>query len=252
MNPIELFGIGLAAGSLGALLGIGGGAVLVPGLTLVAGLPLRSAVGASLVCVVATSVSGSAVYLWKDRVDLEVAVRLQAFTVVGAVAAGLVAASVPPGPLYLAFATLLAVIAIRMWPWYSRAGGEPPPPRPPRRKTAAGASVGAGVISGLLGVGGGVFNVPVLHLLLGLPFKRAVPTSVFMLGVTAAAASAVYLVRGDVDTHVAGVAMLGTLGGGALAAAVGGRLNQRVLQTLFTVVLLYTAWRMGMRGLDEF
>jgi hypothetical protein len=251
MNPLELFGIGLAAGSLGALLGIGGGAILVPGLTLVAGLPLRSAVGASLVCVVATSVSGSAVYLWKDRVDLDVAVHLQAFTVVGAVAAGLVAASVPPGPLFIAFATLLAVIAIRMSPW-SRGAADRAVLRPPRRRLAAGASVGAGVISGLLGVGGGVFNVPVLHLLLGMPFKRAVPTSVLMLGVTAAAAAAVYLVRGDVDTHVAGVAMLGTLGGGTLAAAVGGRINQRTLQALFTVVLLYTAWRMGLRGLDEF
>jgi uncharacterized membrane protein YfcA len=248
---LQLVAVGLAAGSVGALLGVGGGIILVPGLTLFAGLSFRSAVAASLVCVVATSVAGSAVYLRRNRVELGLGVELQLFTVVGAVAAGLVAALIPPGPLYLAFALLLAVIAVRMWP---RAEGRraAPVPGSARHGAARGASVGAGLVSGLLGVGGGVLNVPILHLLLGIAFDRAVATSVYIIGVTAGAAALVYLARGDVDPAVAGAAMVGTVAGAGLAAAVGHKLDQRALKIAFALLLLYVAYRMGSRGIASF
>lgn len=243
--------MGLLAGSFGAVLGVGGGIILVPGLILVAGLPFHGAVGASLVCVVATSVAGSAVYLRAGRVDLGVGVRLQLFTVFGAVAAGLVAAYIPAAPLYLAFAVLLLITALRMWP---RARDVAPPHAVARvrRPLAAGASVGAGVIAGLLGVGGGIVNVPILHLLLGMPFDRSAATSVFMIGVTAAGAALVYLARGDVALDIAGVAMIGTLAGAGLAALAGGKLNQRALKLAFVLLLVYVAWEMGSRGLAAF
>ncbi len=206
---LALVTVGVAAGGLGALLGVGGGIILVPGLILLAGLPFHSAVAASLVCVVATSVSGSVVYLRRGRVELDVAVRLQLFTVVGAVAAGLVATAIPAAPLYLAFALLVA---------------------------------------GLLGVGGGILNVPILHLLLGRSFDRAAATSVYMIGVTAAAAAAVYLVRGAVEPTIAGVTMLGTLAGAAVAAALGERLDRRLLKVAFVLLLLYVAVRMVSLG----
>jgi uncharacterized membrane protein YfcA len=208
-NVLALVTVGVAAGGLGALLGVGGGIILVPGLILLAGLPFHSAVAASLVCVVATSVSGSVVYLRRGRVELDVAVRLQLFTVVGAVAAGLVATAIPAAPLYLAFALLVA---------------------------------------GLLGVGGGILNVPILHLLLGRSFDRAAATSVYMIGVTAAAAAAVYLVRGAVEPTIAGVTMLGTLAGAAVAAALGERLDRRLLKVAFVLLLLYVAVRMVSLG----
>jgi len=240
--------VGLVAGSVGALLGVGGGVILVPGLTLVTGLPFRSAVAASLVCVVATSVAGSAVYLRRDRVDLALGVELQFFTVVGAVAAGLVAAVLPAGPLYFAFAALLVFMSLRMWP---RAATEAATSefRSSRRPAARAASVGAGLVSGLLGVGGGVLNVPILHLLLGIPFDRAVATSVHIIGVTAGAAALVYLARGDVEPAVAGATMVGTLAGAGIAALLGDRLNQRMLKLAFSVLLLYIAYRMGSRGI---
>jgi len=248
---LELVAVGLLAGSFGAVLGVGGGIILVPGLILVAGLPFHTAVGASLVCVVATSVAGSAVYLRTGRVDLGVGVRLQLYTVLGAVTAGLAAVYVPVAPLYLAFALLLLITAFRMWP---RAHAVAPPHdvAHERRPLAAGASVGAGAVAGLLGVGGGVLNVPILHLLLGMPFDRSVATSVYMIGVTAAGAALVYLARGDVALGIAGVAMIGTLAGAGVAALVGGKLPQRALKLIFALLLVYVAFRMGSRGLAAF
>lgn len=246
-SELALIAVGFAAGMLGALLGVGGGVILVPGLLFVTGLSFHAAVGTSLVCVVATSVAASVVYLRRGQVELELAVELQLYTVFGAVAAGLLAARIPAGPLYLAFATLLATMAYRMWPRRRVA-------TPVRHGRSAGAavgaaSVGAGALAGLLGVGGGILNVPILHLLVGLAFERAVATSVHIIGVTAAAAGLVYLARGDVDPAIAGVVLLGTLAGAGLAAVLGGRIRPHTLQLGFALLLLYVAYRMAVRGI---
>jgi uncharacterized membrane protein YfcA len=250
LETLQLLGVGALAGGLGALLGVGGGVILVPGLIFLAGLPFQSAVATSLVCVVATSVAGSAVYLRRGAIDLPIAVELQAFTVLGAVAAGLSAAFVPVAPLYLSFAALLAVIAFRTWP--RREGKMTREPHGASKRMAAGASVGAGLVSGLLGVGGGVLNVPILHSMLGLAFDRAVATSVFMIGVTAASAAAVYLIRGAVDVPIAAVTMLGTVAGASIAARAGRRIGQRSLKMGFSLLLAYVAYRMILRGIAQF
>ncbi len=249
---VQLVGVGLAAGGIGALLGVGGGLILVPGLIFISGLPFQNAVAASLVCVVGTSVAGSTVYLRQDRVDLPVAIELQFFTVVGAVVAGLVAAFMPAGPLYFAFSILLLVTAYRMWPRQRRVPERATHFVGRRRHAAAGASVGAGLVSGLLGVGGGVLNVPILHLLVGIPFDRATATSVYIIGLTASAAAAVYLVRGDVELWVAGAALIGTMLGAGVAALFARRVQVRVLKVGFVVLLLYVAFRMVGRGVAQF
>ncbi len=235
------------------MLGVGGGVILVPGLLLIAGLEFRNAVAASLICVVATSVASSIVFVRRGIADLPLATELQFFTVSGAVGGGLVAAHIPPAPLYLVFAVLLTYLAIRMWP-----GTKPMDDKgddgaaPERRTQAAAGSIGAGLASGLLGIGGGVLNIPVLHLLLGRTFDEAIPTSAYMIGLTAAAGALVYLVRGDVPTHAVGLAMIGTLAGARIAALVRDRFDQRSLKILFVFVLLYGAYRMGTRGVAQF
>ncbi len=249
---MALVSVGFLAGSFGALLGVGGGVILVPGLILVAGLPFHSAVAASLVCVVATSVSGSSVYLKRGRVLLDVAVRLQFYTVFGAVLAGLVATRIPAPPLYLAFSVLLLMMAYRMMPLRKRGSSGARPVSGPGSPKVVAASVGAGSVAGFLGVGGGILNVPILHLLLGQPFDRAVATSVYMIGVTGAAAALVYIARGDLDPAVAALTVLGTVAGAGVAALVGDRFDQRVLKTIFVLLLLYVAYLMGSRGLAAF
>ncbi len=251
-NLLALVSVGFVAGSFGALLGVGGGVILVPGLILVAGLPFHSAVAASLVCVVATSVSGSSVYLKRGRVLLDVAVQLQFYTVGGAVLAGLAAAHIPPAPLYMAFSVLLLVMAYRMMPLRRREGSRARPASGPGSPKVVAASIGAGSVAGFLGVGGGILNVPILHLLMGQPFDRAVATSVYMIGVTGAAAALVYFARGDVDPAVAGLTLLGTLAGAGVGALVGDRFDQRLLKIIFVLLLLYVAFRMGNLGLAAF
>ena len=249
---LEFLGIGFAAGALGTLLGVGGGVILVPGLLLVDGMEFRNAVGASLVCVVGTSVAGSIVFLRRRLTELPLATELQFFTVSGAVGAGLLAVHIPTAPLYLAFAALLVFVSIRMWrgPHAEHPGHVQPGSVHHGRAQAA--SVGSGVMSGLLGIGGGVLNVPVLHLLLGRSFMQAVPISVYMVGITAAAGASIYLVRGDVLADTIAGTMLGTLGGARIAALIGERVNQRILKTVFALLLLYTAVRMGSRGFAQF
>lgn len=253
-ETLPLFAIGIAAGILGALLGVGGGLIIVPALSLLAGLPLRAAVSASLLCICATSVASSVVYLRRGRVRLPVAIELQFFAVLGAVSAGLGAGLVPAGPLFVAFSALLVFTAGQMWPSRGPGAVERLLDRSgwSRPLLARGVSVGAGFISGLLGVGGGILNTPVLHLVIGLSFENAVATSVYMIGITAAAGALVYFARGDMMPAATAAAMLGTLAG-ALPAALGGhRISARGLRMAFAGLMVVVSVLMLRRGLAEF
>src|SRR3970282_1581736 len=107
---------------------------------------------------------------------------------------------------------------------------------------ARGASVGAGLLSGLLGVGGGILNAPVLHLVLGMRFERATATSSYMIGMTAAAGALVDLGRGDIRPGLATAAMVGTLIGAVPAALGGHRLSARWLRVAFALLLVFVAY----------
>lgn len=246
---LSLFVIGLAAGAFGALLGVGGGLIIVPALSLLTGLSLRAAIGTSLVCICASSAASAAIYLRRGRVELPLALELQFFSVTGAVTAGLIAGLIPATPLYFGFAIVLAMVAIQMWPgaqagWLERRLAVVSA----RGAVARAASVGAGLLSGLLGVGGGILNTPVLHLVLGLRFERATATSSYMIGVTAAAGALVYLVRGDFRPGLVTAAMVGTLVGAVPAALRGHRLSARWLRMAYTALLVFVAYQMLRRG----
>jgi hypothetical protein len=244
---LELFAIGGAAGALGALLGVGGGIVMVPALVLLVPLPFTQAVGTSLLCVVATSVAGSAVQFARNGIETDAALELQFFAAAGAVVAGLVAPWVPTRFLLFAFAALLLYTAGHTWPRRREAG--PAPARPGRATMAVGGALGAGVVATLLGVGGGVIFTPVLHLILGHGFHRAAATSVYIIGITAGTGAVVYLARGDVSIAAAAPAVLGVLLGSTLASRWAHRIEAAWLKRGFAVVLVYVSLRMALRGL---
>jgi uncharacterized membrane protein YfcA len=250
---LPLFAIGLVAGAIGALLGVGGGLLIVPALALWGGLHLRVAVSASLVCICATSVSSSVIHLRRHRVDLPSAIELQFYAVIGAVLSGLSAGLIPAGPLFLVFAGFLLLMAGQMWPSHRKGMVERLLERSQwsRVRVARGVSVGAGIVSGLLGVGGGILNTPLLHLVMGVPFDRAVATSAYMIGMTAAAGALVYYARGDVVASAATAAMLGTLVGAVPAALAGHRIGARWLRMSFAALLATIAALMLRRGLTE-
>lgn len=244
--------MGFVGGSLGPLVGVGGGLIIVPGLLLFTTLEFRGAVATSLVCVVATSVAGSIVFLKRGTTDVHLATTLQFFTAGGAVASSLVAPYIPLAVLHFAFVALLLVLSYKMWPRAVTERDEEPPLDTRLRHKAAAASLGAGAIAGMFGVGGGILNVPVLHLLLQRSFDRAAATSMYMVGITAAAGAIVYMVRGDLPLHAVGVTMLGALVGARLSALGRSRLDHRGLKILFVLLLLYTAYRMGARAVAQF
>jgi uncharacterized membrane protein YfcA len=213
---------GAVAGVFGSLLGLGGGVLIVPLLTLGFGLPLREAVGVSLVCVIMTSSAAAGVYLERHVANLRLGMSLELFTAIGALLGGSIAFLLDERLLALLFAGLLLYVAATM----IRAGRRTPEPAPapdgavavagtdeaalhanstttspdpaadddlPSHGLAIGVvgSFGAGIVSALLGVGGGIIKVPLMNLAMGLPMRVATATSNLMIGITAAASAVI-------------------------------------------------------------
>ena len=242
---------GITAGVFGSLLGLGGGVLIVPLLTLVFGLDLREAVGVSLVSVIMTSSVAAGVYLERHVADLRLGMRLELFTAIGALIGGSIAFLIEERVLALLFAGLLLYVAISML--RSRTSeDEPAQPAPGADPTyevrnlplgVVGAT-GAGVLSALLGVGGGIVKVPLMHLGMGVPLRVSTATSNLMVGITAAASAVIYVIHGGVDPYVAGPTAIGVFVGASIGSRVAHRIDLRILRWLFVVVLLYTAVQM--------
>jgi uncharacterized membrane protein YfcA len=266
-------GGGIAAGIFGSLLGLGGGILIVPLLTLVLNLPLLTAVGVSLVCVIVTSSASASVYLERRVANLRLGMVLELFTAMGALAGGLAAFLLPESLLEILFALLLLYVAVTMARRRDQAAGSGEAPEggpvapaaasdPSFLATLSGpgykvhslgfgvvGSVFAGVTSALLGIGGGLVKVPVMHVVMGVPLRVATATSNLMIGITASASAIIYLLRGGIDPYVASPTAVGVFLGASLGSRIAHRIQLRVLRTLFVVILLYTSWQMLQRAL---
>ncbi|HLQ48521.1 MAG TPA: sulfite exporter TauE/SafE family protein [Candidatus Dormibacteraeota bacterium] len=266
-----LIGGGVAAGLFGSLLGLGGGILIVPLLTLGFGLPLITAIGVSLVCVIVTSGAAAGVYLERRVANLRLGMTLELFTAIGAMTGGLIAFLVPERFLELLFAGLLIYVALTMARRRDPALDTGLAPEDPEveddddqstverlsgpgyrvRRLGFGVigSLGAGVVSALLGIGGGLIKVPVMHVVMGVPLRVATATSNLMIGITASAGAIIYLLRGGIDPYVAAPTAIGVFLGATLGSRTAQRIDIRVLRGLFVAILLYTAWQMLQRGL---
>jgi len=267
-----MLGGGAAAGVFGSLLGLGGGVLIVPLLTLGFGLPLRESVGVSLVCVIMTSSAAAGVYLERHIANLRLGMTLELFTAFGALVGGSVAFLLDERLVSLLFAGLLAYVALTMARSRKSAGPDegsvdielpdpdPPPPTALDRLSGSGYRVRnlgpgvigaavAGVVSALLGIGGGTIKVPLMHLAMGVPLRVATATSNLMIGVTAAASSVIYVIHGGIDPYVAGPTAIGVFLGATAGSRLSHRVDVSVLRLLFVIVLGYTALLMLLRGL---
>ncbi|MEN3002033.1 MAG: sulfite exporter TauE/SafE family protein [Armatimonadota bacterium] len=251
MSSLWILLVAVGAGAFGSMLGLGGGIILVPALTLIFNVPIKQAVGASLVGVVATSCAGVQGYLRAGLVDWQIAVRLLIPTVLGAIAGGLLVGIVPQKMVAGLFILLLLYVMGQML-WASR--------RPPLRESvegecrarwtasrqkwlASGLSALGGIISALLGVGGGIIQVPLLHTLLNVPLRCAIGTSSFLIGTTASASALLYLVQGKLQPEIVVPATLGVLIGAKLGVHIAHRTPIGVLRGIFMVVMVYTIIR---------
>jgi hypothetical protein len=243
---------GTAAGALGALLGLGGGIFLVPVLTLVFGLPVRVAVGTSLVCVIATSAGVAAFSSEGTGADVPLALRLEIATAAGAVLGGVVGAFVPARVLSVIFAAVVFGSAGYTLS-KARSHGEDEAMYAqdyrPRRWALGSAVAGlAGMVSGLLGVGGGFIKVPTMYAIMGVPLGVATATSNFMVGITAAASVFVYLGRGDVRPLVTVATAAGVFLGAALGTMVQARLRVAWLRWGLVVLMVAIGVQMLWKG----
>jgi uncharacterized protein len=273
---------GVGAGIFGSLLGLGGGILIVPLLTLGFGLPLREAVAVSLVSVIVTSSASAGVYLERHVANLRLGMVLELFTASGALVGGLVAFMLPTAVLEGLFAALLAWVAVSMIrrreparvpaqpvPLPGAEGAvvmdDPPVDDPPvepafteslsgdgyhvrRLQVGMAGSVFAGLVSALLGVGGGIVKVPVMNLIMGVPLKVATATSNMMIGITATSSAVIYLLRDQIDPFVAGPTALGVFAGAMIGTRIAHRVDVRLLRWLFVAVLVYTSVEMGMKA----
>jgi uncharacterized protein len=270
---LVLFVASIAAGALGSLLGLGGGVIVVPVLTLMAGVDIRYAIGASLISVIATSSGSAATYVKDGITNLRLGMFLEIATTSGAVVGALVAGHLPARSLSVIFGVVLAYSA---WTMYESRRDESPLPvvgsALARRLHLQGAyddpALGrcveyaitgvpqgfvmmslAGILSGLLGIGSGTFKVIAMDVFMRAPLKVSTTTSNFMIGVTAAASAGIYFLRGDMNPFIAAPVALGVLIGAMAGTRLLLHLKGAVIRQVFVVVLTLVALQMIWQGL---
>ncbi len=262
--------ISAVAGFLGALTGLGGGVVVTPVLTLLFGVDIRYAIGATLVSVIATSSGAAAAYVREGFSNIRIGMFLEIATTLGAIAGALLAARTATSALAVIFGVVLLYSAylssrpqveqhgagradplatrLRMNSNYPTAQGRQPY-FVRRVKSGFSLMFGAGVLSGLLGIGSGAVKVIAMDRAMGLPFKVSTTTSNFMIGVTAAASAGIYLDRGYIDPGLAMPVMLGVLAGSVMGARHLMAATTRVLRLIFGSVVALLALEMIYSGL---
>lgn len=248
MTALLLVALGTAAGALGALMGVGGGIVVVPVLTQALAVPFPAAVAVSLVVIVVSSSAAGATYVRLGLTDLRVGVVLEVGTVAGAVFGSWLAGRLPGGSVQLVFAAVAIYTGWTVWSHRARAGAAAQAEAYRVHRWGLGLAAGfvAGVVSGLVGVGGGFLLVPVMSLAMGLPFRRAAATSSFMIGVTGAASAYVYYARGDLDLALAAPILVGVVAGSRLGVALLPRIPVARLQGAFALLLAVVGLRMAL------
>ncbi len=254
MSTLWIFPIALGAGAFGAMLGLGGGIILVPALTLLMDVPIKQAVAASLVAVAATSCAGAPAYLQAGLVDWRLAVRLLIPTVLGAIAGGLLAGVIPEKWVAGLFILLILYVLGQML-WATRHPTQADAPNTPcrtqwrshQRNLAAGLSMLGGIISAMLGVGGGLIQVPLIHTILKAPLRCAIGTSTFLIGATASVSALLYLVQGKLLPDIVVPAVLGILLGARAGVRLAKFMPTSALRLLFAAVMLYTIIRLYLK-----
>ena len=278
MTPLE-FGlivllVSVLAGMLGSLLGLGGGIIVIPVLTLFFHIDIRFAIGASIVSVIATSSGAAATYVREHLTNMRVAMLLEIGTTLGALTGAYLAGLIAARWLYVIFGLIMAYSSVMMFrkrhehlvaptarhsPWadrlrlhssyYDQAANRVISYRVAHARLGLALMYVAGIVSGLLGIGSGALKVPAMDLAMGLPIKVSTATSNFMIGVTAAASAGVYFMRGDIDPVIAAPVATGVLVGATVGSRLLGRLKGSHIRMVFVVVLLWISIQMLVRGI---
>lgn len=272
MDPLTALGVlvvAAGAGMLGSMVGLGGGVFMVPILSVFFGIDLKTAIAASAVSVVVNSSTGSSVYLRHRMTNVRLAILMLLTTTVGAIGGGLLAVHSSPTLLRVIFATTLFGMVIAMLrrskettspsaendrlglsaSFHDPALGGDVHYTPKRLAPGMTISTGAGVLSGMLGIGGGAVQVPMMNAIMWVPVKAAAATSTFMVGITIVASAVIYYLNDLIDPAVAVPAVLGMMLGAQSGARLARRVRSTFLTRLLMVILLYLATTVMLQAL---
>ncbi len=260
MDYLIVFIVGIISSITGALLGIGGGIIIVPALAIILKLPMQNAIAVSLATIVSTSILVTAENVKKNMINFDMGLSLELTTSVFAISASFIAVNLSQHILKAAFGFFLLFIAVFM---YKKPKKKDAPCDSSSRysyfdpkldKTvyynvehpymAVAISSLAGFLSGLLGIGGGVVKVPILNGVCRIPMKVASSTSALMVGVTAAAASFVYLRHGYILPYLVLFTSLGAVFGSKIGLYISKNSKNETIEKIFVVVLIVTAVEM--------
>ena len=260
MDPILLISlmlVGLIAGVMGAIFGIGGGMIIVPILTILFGLAAKEAVAISLVGIVATSVGASSVYVKKRVSNIHLGLLLEVTTVFGAILGVFVASYLSNFAMTAIFSIVLIFTAIKMITDPKRIIEPSEEPGTYRftyydevkekdmRYDIQNAEKGiamctlAGVVSSMTGMGGGSIKVPIMNMYMGVPMKAATATSNYMIGITAFVGAILYFMMGEVSLTFAGAVAVGGFVGSMIGTKVSSYIDGKSLRKYFSILLFF-------------
>ncbi len=274
MNILEFASLiclgSFGAGFLGALTGLGGGVVIVPMLTLLFGVNIRLAIGASLISVIATSSGAAAAYVKEGFSNIRIGMFLEIATTTGAIIGALMHPKLSTGLL----AVILGIILLYSAFLSSRPRKDETPSDHPDKLAVLlrmqgsypsldgikeyqvrqvpqgfGLMFIAGAVSGLLGIGSGAMKVLAMDQVMRIPFKVSTTTSNFMIGVTAAASAGIYLAGGYIRPGLTMPVVLGVLAGSLAGAKVLVKTKTSKLRIVFGVVVFILAVEMIYNGI---
>ena len=258
MDPLMIAGLlilGVLAGILGTLFGVGGGIIFIPVLTIVYGLTATEAAAVSLIGIIATSTSATAFYLQKRVTNIRLGLLLEISTAIGAMVGAFISAYIQDWVLMVIFAIVILISALRMvvdkkkeifseegeFTYHDLKKDKDMNYDVKNIKSGFAACSIAGVVSSMTGVGGGVIKVPIMNLHMGIPIKAAMATSNYMIGITAFSGAIVYFLNGHVLLDVAAFVVIGAFLGSLVGKHISKFVDGPSLKKYFSVLLIFIA-----------
>ncbi|MDO4457929.1 MAG: sulfite exporter TauE/SafE family protein [Ligilactobacillus murinus] len=273
-TALLMLGVGIFAGIMGSILGIGGGMIVTPIVTLAMGLDIKYAIGASIIAVIATSSGSTIAFLKDDVLNLRVAMFLEIATTIGAIIGALLTGAFDPMILYILFGSLLVFSSWNMYrkmrsgqevlqqvhadkwaekfnlnsSYYDKNTKQQVDYQVENVPGGFLIMLGAGLASGMLGIGSGAFKVMAMDGAMKMPLKPSSATSNLMMGVTAAASATVYFFNGSIRPDLAVPLALGILGGSTIGTRIMQILPSKLIRLIFIPILLYLGLQMILKG----
>tara|TARA_B100001123_G_scaffold322272_1_gene361609 strand:+ start:650 stop:1489 length:840 start_codon:yes stop_codon:yes gene_type:complete len=258
------------AGIIGSLLGLGGGIILVPALTILFNIPIHEAIGVSFIGVLVNSSSSSLVYIKNRITDMRLSSILELGAVTGSIIGAYTALLIESNILSTIFGIVLGYIAIDMYrklkknsvnnnrelesgderEYFDESTNETIKYYVTREKEGTILSIIGGVFAGLLGLGGGAIFVPIMNRIMKVPIKVAIATSSFMIGITSLVGALIFFNNGFIDVAIASPIILGIFFGAQIGSRINKVIDKKILTNIFCLVLIYIALRMIINGLE--